>query len=69
MENIFYFIKAFVIAGSVAKVLPFVHIIMWLAKQSKSFGEKEAKHRGFINKSLAARLARDDPRTDLCYKV
>jgi len=34
---------------------------MWLAKQSKSFGEKEAKHRGFINKSLATRLARNDP--------
>jgi len=65
MENIFYFLRAFVIVGSLAKVLPFVHIIMWLAKQSKSFGEKEAKHRGFINESLAARLARNDTRTDL----
>lgn len=64
-KNIFYFLRAFVMVGSVAKVLPFVHIIMWLAKQSKSFGEKEAKHRGFINKCLAARPARNDPRTDL----
>lgn len=65
MENIFFFLRAFVIAGAIAKVLPFVHVIMWFAKQSKSFGEKEAKHRGFINESLATRLARDDPRTDL----
>lgn len=65
MDNIFYFLKAFVIAGSLAKVLPFVRVIMWFAKQSKSFGEKEAKHRGFINKSLDARLARNDPGTDL----
>jgi hypothetical protein len=65
MENIFYFLRAFVIAGSVAKMLPFVHVIMWFAKQSKSFGKKEAMHGGFINEKLAARLARQDPRLDL----
>lgn len=53
------------IAGSIAKILPFVHVIMWFAKRSKSFGEKEAMHRGFINDKLAARLARNDPRLDL----
>jgi hypothetical protein len=65
MENIFFFLRAFVIAGSIAKILPFVHVIMWFAKQSKSFGEREAMHRGFINDKLAARLARQDPRSDL----
>lgn len=65
MENIFFFLRAFVIVGAIAKVLPLVHVVMWFAKQSKSFGEKEAKHRGFINESLNARLARKDPRIDL----
>lgn len=65
MKNIFKFLKAFVIVGVVTKLLPLVGVVMFLAKKTKGFQETEARHRGFINESLAKRLSREDPRLDL----
>jgi hypothetical protein len=69
MENIFFFLKAFVMVGVVTRILPFMNIIFWLAKQTRSFGEKEALHRGFTNERLAKRLEMTDARTDLYISI
>lgn len=68
MDNIFFFLKAFIITGVITRIIPFMDTIFWLVKHIPSFTEKEARHRGFINEKLAHRLQVSDPKPDLYIK-
>ena len=65
MKNVFFFLKTFVIAGVISRMVPLVAVVMWLAKKSKSFSEAENLHRGYTNEKLARRLEKENPRNDL----
>lgn len=65
MENIFHFLKAFIVVGILGRFQPLGWLILSIAKWAPGFKEKEKLHRGFISDRLKARLGRDVQTTDL----
>ena len=63
MQNIFDFVKGYVVIGVCMTFPPLGTLVTWLG--SKVFAEQEAVHRGFVRERLAKRLEMKDPRPDL----
>jgi hypothetical protein len=63
VQNMFDFLKGFVLIGVCMSNPPLDTLVLWLG--SMLFAKQEAVHRGFVRERVAKRLQMKDSRPDL----